>query len=424
MFLVVAALSLTPITYGFAPGSANTYYARVVLKGYLPILGGKEGQGQVDMAIGVTGLNRSLDGKLKTSSDLTDFKLWMNGAQLPLSVETAKGFFPKNTVVFTPQGRVVENDASDSQLPVRLPGLDPKRFPDITYIPIEFPAEGIEEGKSWSFRKLFDTLDINYTVTPQKVSDRSVEMKIDLKARDEFLEDASHTRTETESESAFKVVSDLTGGGAATFNRRTNLVDTVTIKMTIDSKVTETKTNRESPRRLEITLDVSLGKALPSSAALAKVGTGPLDLLRDKIQQSRPVQRALVASQLVHPSSRNWRSAIPLVRSAMDSVHIPSKGAVQGQLQNLAVLTRKTTARIPELLNVHGVQPARNFLSCIPGVVGLYWRPYNERAYRFADQVVQHISPEDASAYQAPGIRRSKNHNKPDLPASKVKARG
>lgn len=427
MLTALAALALTPIAYGLSPGTANTYYVRVGLNGFLPVLGGRQGNAQIDMTVGVKGLPPDPDGNAMASSDLADFHLKLNGAEFPIDLETAKGYFPKNTVAFSPQGRVTKNDAPDVQLPIRLPGLDPKRFPDITYLPIEFPADGIEEGKSWSFTKPFAGVDLSYTITPTHVDDGKVEMKIDLTAHDEYFEDGAHGVTASEKDAADKVVSDLSGKGKATFDRKRNLVDTVSINMESLSKATDLKTKEVTPHSLVTTLDVSLGKPVGGSALAfsnRSSGTGPLDLLRNKIQKSGAVQRALVASQLVHPSGGNWRSAMPLVRSAVNNIHVPSQASVRGQWQNLTVLARNAAVRIPELLDVESVHRARSFLGSIPSVVRSHWSPDNESANRFADKIVQYIAPDNASAYQAAGVRRGKNQHKPSLPASKVKARG
>ncbi len=421
MLSAVAALTLTPIAYGFAPGSTNTFYVRVGLNGFLPLLGGRDGQAQVDLAVAVKGLSPDAS-NLQATSDLTDFHVKFNGAEFPVDLDTAKGYFPKNTVAFTPQGHVEKNDAGDEALPVRLPGLDKKRIPDITYLPIEFPADGIEEGKSWSFKKTFDGADLNYTITPTSVKDDVVQLKIDLTEHDEYFTDDSNGVVPSQDKAADKVVSDLTGSGTATFDRKLNLVSAVSIKMENLSKETDLKTKEVTPHSLTTTLAISLNK--PLALSVSTEGTGALDLLRNKIEQSRPVQTALVASQLVHPTGGKWRSPEPLIRSTVDRINVISQRAVGRQIQNLSVLSRDAASRVPELFNVENVHAVGGFLSSVPSIVGAHWGPYYERANGLANQFIQYISPDDASPSQAARIIRNQNQYKSCLPTRQIKSRG
>src|SRR5437764_859993 len=110
MLTALAALTLTPIAYSLPAGTPSTYFVRVGLNGFLPILGGKEGNAQVDMTVTVQGVAPDAKGDPQASSDLADFHIHFNGAEFPVDLETAKGFYPKNTVTFTPQGHVEKND--------------------------------------------------------------------------------------------------------------------------------------------------------------------------------------------------------------------------------------------------------------------------------------------------------------------------
>jgi len=423
MLAAAVALSLTPIAYGFSPGTTNTYYVRVGLNGFLPLLGGRDGQAQVDLTVAVKGLTPE-SGNQQAMSDLTDFHIKFNGAEFPVDLETAKGYFPKNTVLFTPQGHVEKNDAGDESLPVRLPGLDKKRIPDITYLPIEFPMGGIEEGKSWSFKKTFDGADLNYTITPTSVKDDTVQLKIDLSEHDEYYEDDANAVVPSEDKAAAKVVADLTGGGTATFDRKLNLVSSVSIKMENLSKSTDLKTKEVTPHSLTTTLDISLNKPLALALSNDGRGTGALDLLRNKIEKSRPVQTALIASQLVHPSGGKWRSPEPLIRSTVDRINVISQRAVGRQIQNLSVLSSNAAGRVPELFNVQNVDRVGSFLSSLPSIVRTHWSPYYEGANSLANQFIQYISPDDASPSQAARIIRNQNQYKPCLPTRGVKPVG
>jgi len=407
MIASLAALALTPIAYGFGAGTTTAYYVRVGLDGFLPVLGGRQGKAEVNMAVSVSGLRAAESGDPRASSDLTDFHIKFNGAEFPVDLETAKGYFPKNTVTFSPEGHVVENDAPDVQLPIRLPGLDPKRFPDISYLPIEFPVGGVEEGKSWTFKKNFEGSDLNYTVTPTHVDDTNVEMKVDLAEHDEYFEDESHAVVADQAKAASQVVTDVTGTGTASFDRKRNVVIKVAIKMTAQSNVTDLTTKEKTPRRLDTTLDINADQPLPSAlVSNSGNGSGLLQFLGNEVQKSRPIQRAIIATQLMHPGDGGWRSAVPLVRSAVNSVHIPSQDAMRGQVKNFSKLASHAVARVPELLNVQSVKQAGSFLSSVPGVVTSYWRPHYVGAYRFTQQVIHNFTSGNSSTTQTRNARR------------------
>lgn len=422
---LAAALALSPVAYNLPTGASSTYYVRIGLDGFLPLLGGKEGRAQVDMTLGVEGLAADSQGNPKASSDLTAFQLMFNGQEFPLDLDSVKQYFPKNTISFTPLGHVLTNDAPNNPLPVRLPGLDPKRFPDITYLPIEFPASGVEEGKAFTFSKPFQGVDLNYTVTPTHVDDNEIDMKIDLTQHDESFEDSSHGLVNSEAEAESKVVTDLTGGGTAVFDRKKNQIETVAVKMDSESQVTDLHTKAVSHRKLATSLDVSLEKPLPASPALSKEvgGQGLIGRLGNQIEQSRPVQRVIVAAEIMHPVDRLRRAAAPYVQPAVQQINVPSQSAIVGHLNKLAVLARNAAVRVPELINVDRVQQVGSMLSSIPGVVAQHWSPYNEGLNGLADQVVNYISPYDAGPAQTPRSRRRKNQHKPGLAPSVVKPR-
>jgi len=56
MITALAALVLSPVADSLPTGASSTYYVRIGLDGFLPLLGGKEGKAQVDMTLDVQGL--------------------------------------------------------------------------------------------------------------------------------------------------------------------------------------------------------------------------------------------------------------------------------------------------------------------------------------------------------------------------------
>ena len=69
-----------------------------------------------------------------------------------------------------------------------LPGLDIKRFPDITYVPIQFPTDGAAIGQEWSFKKTFGESDMLYSCRLMKVTDGIAKIAVQIEQEYELLE--------------------------------------------------------------------------------------------------------------------------------------------------------------------------------------------------------------------------------------------
>src|SRR5688500_14619030 len=138
MLILLVLVATTPIAYGLGPGIKANYDVNVTFDGFIPLFGGQQAKVEVNMAVDVRGLAEDDQKRPRASSEITEFAVLFNGSKLPLTVQSVQEFFPKTTVSLSPQGKILKTDAPDVSLPVRLPGLDAKRFPDITYLPIEF----------------------------------------------------------------------------------------------------------------------------------------------------------------------------------------------------------------------------------------------------------------------------------------------
>jgi hypothetical protein len=187
------------LAYGLLPGVSAVFKVTVEFDGYLPLLGGKEGTAVVRMTVPVQGVADKDPAKLSAQSEIETFSISLNGAELPFTAQNVRGFFPKSTVRFLPYGKFLETDAPVKKLPVRLPGLDPQRFADITFLPLEFPPGGIEIGTAYRFEKPFSGQKVTYSATPVKIDEKALNLKIALSQEDE--------------------AGSLTGEGAATFDR-------------------------------------------------------------------------------------------------------------------------------------------------------------------------------------------------------------
>jgi hypothetical protein len=256
--LVLAAI--TPISYNFPVGVKRAYEMQVGFDGYIPLMGGRQAKVQVDMSLDVQGLAPDDKGRPQAVSDLTAVKILFNGTAMPFDLQNVKTYFPKTTVSISPGGRVLKSDAPDILLPARLPGLDAKRFPDITYVPLEFPEGGIELGKEWSFKRTIAGADATYTVKPSKITDQAVDLDVKIDQTSEAFEDANHNPSK-EADGAFKVTTTLTGKGQATFDRALGVVSLFTGQTTAVSSVVDLKNKKAAERRLLTTVRVQLKKS-------------------------------------------------------------------------------------------------------------------------------------------------------------------
>ena len=248
---------LTLIAYRFPVGIHLNYDVMVGFDGYLPVFRGRQSLAEIAMTVDVAGAGPSPEGVPRVISEIKAFHLRLNGATLPFGPESVKTFFPRTTVDCTPEGKQVKTDAPNLRLPVHLPGLDVKRFPDITYLPIEFPINGIEQGKPFNFQKLFGESPVSYEVTPTKINADSVSLSIKLSQTYVAFEDEKKAPTD-EGKAATKIVTDLDGAGTATFDLKRGLVTELNIEANSVGHATDLKTQNQVERKLKTTLKVTL----------------------------------------------------------------------------------------------------------------------------------------------------------------------
>lgn len=258
MLAVLVLAASTPIAYGLGPSVRAAYDVEVTFDGYIPIFGGQVAKVDVKMAVDVRGLVEDDQKRPRASSEITEFTVLFNGSKLPLTVQSVQEFFPKTTVSLTPQGKVAKTDAPNVALPVRLPGLDAKRFPDITYLPIEFPDGGIEVGKPFEFKKAFGDSDVVYSVTPSTITEGAAELDVKLSQTYEVLEDSGGNIVKGLKDAVSKVATTLTGSGKVSFDRKRNLANKVDIEASANSTATNLKSGEKLERKLKTLLRVRL----------------------------------------------------------------------------------------------------------------------------------------------------------------------
>ncbi len=236
------------------------YTLKADFAGYIPVLGGQENADvKVVMGFKVWGIEPE-EGSMRAVSDLTDVEIKFGGAPLPFDIDSVRPYFPKNTISLTPEGKILKNDAPDVSLPVRLPGLDVKRFPDITYLPIEFPAGGFEIGTPFEYKKAFGDSEVNYVVTAEKLEGGTLFLKVKMTQTYETLEDEAKNVTTKEVDAFAKVKTSVKGEGTVEFDTEKGRV--IRSKTVADATGTavEIKSGATTKRELKTTVVVEQKK--------------------------------------------------------------------------------------------------------------------------------------------------------------------
>ncbi len=259
--IAIAAALLIPASYSFPPGRTLTYEMSVTFEGALPLLGGEQAKAELRLGVRVEGLKPDDDGNVRASSELTSLKALLNDTPLPFELENVKAYFPKTTVSLSPQGRVLKTDAPDTKLPVRLPGLDLKRFPDVSYLPLEFPEGGIEEGKEWTFARRFGDTDMAYLCKAVAVSESEAKVEVRIEQRYTTLETEGMQEAADEESAFAKVSTALSGSGVIEFDLKRGIATKVSMDTEAISQVEELKGGKKSERRLKAKLSVKLASA-------------------------------------------------------------------------------------------------------------------------------------------------------------------
>ena len=196
--------------------------------------------------------------RARAASELTSVKLLYNDAVMPMDLKNVQAYFPRTTISLSPQGKVLKTDAPDVVLPMRLPGLDAKRFPDISYVPIEFPEAGIEVGKPWTFKKSLGGSEALYTVNPTKIDADHAYLDVKISQSYETFEDLHHNPVAQDKAPAYKIATTLSGSGTATFDRALGVITLFSGQTEADSVVTDMASTKTSPRKLKTTIQVKL----------------------------------------------------------------------------------------------------------------------------------------------------------------------
>jgi hypothetical protein len=250
MLALVAAIGMIPASYGLQKGAVLLYDLTVRLDGHLPLLGGEKATAEVSLVLKVAGAEPSPTGKPRATTEIIDVKITMNGAALPFGLDSVRAYFPKVTVTLDPLGRVLESDAPDIQLPVQLPGFDLKRLPELTWLPIEFPKDGIEPGSSFGFERKLENGPMSFRVNTKEVSDGLASLAVESSQTYYALESATGELVTIESEAARRTHTSISALGEVKFDLAKGAVRQMTVRADAATHVTPVLGGDSTERRL------------------------------------------------------------------------------------------------------------------------------------------------------------------------------
>ncbi|MHB8634959.1 MAG: hypothetical protein ACYC96_00630 [Fimbriimonadaceae bacterium] len=247
--MLFLGLLLTP-SYRFPVATPVTYHAEMRFDGFLPILGIGQGKAEVGATFEVVGKTAK-----SAAVKLTAFEVKFNGEKIPLDLDDAQKYVPGGTFTYAPNGMVSAWDAPTVAAPIRVPGLDLKHLPEVVFLPIAFPAAGIEEGKSFSFSLPLSGGTADYTVTPGAATADTTTFALTFRERYRNFEDDANQVVQ-EKDAAASVATTVTGTGSGVFDTNLGRFTEFEMDDVATSKATDVQskkvTNRTLTRHLQV----------------------------------------------------------------------------------------------------------------------------------------------------------------------------
>jgi hypothetical protein len=258
MIALLTVLHLTHFkgsSYDFPKGSESKFNVKIQFDGFIPLFGGKIGKADVDMVVRALGVEPKQADMQSVDSEIVELKAVAFGSSLPLNKNNIGQFFPRAIATFDSSGDVKLNDAPEINMPVKLPGLDSKRLPEISYVPLTIDRQAAAGGTPFEFSRKFNGAVMKYKVTPSPQDEFKQEFTIEVSQDSNSFEDA-YGNPIVEAMAKTKVKTVLTGKGSATFNMEKRMFDKVIVETNADSDVTIIKTGKTSKRSLKTTLTI------------------------------------------------------------------------------------------------------------------------------------------------------------------------
>ena len=258
----VIALLLSPMLVQISyqvPQKMVAYTLTIGLDGYIPVIMHRDAKVRLDVGISVQGLPPGAAGVEKAVTDVTTLKLSVDGSVIPSVDRNAVDQYFPESVTLSPQGNIIDsNMPKQVDLPIHLPGVDIKHFPDLSFLAVEFPAQGIEQGTPWTFTRSYGDSTVAYTVTPTSVTDDRIDMNIAFTQDYKDQEGDAYEPVQDPRDAAFDVATHVQGAGTVEFDRKLGLVSQVHVQSDAKGDVTDLATKAVSHRDLKTSIDASI----------------------------------------------------------------------------------------------------------------------------------------------------------------------
>ncbi len=242
------------LSYAFPSGTKATYDLTVSFEGYLPILGRPQNKAEVRMAIEVRGGERDAEGNWVIAYEVKEMQASANGVSLPFTVTNVAAYFPPAKLTVSPLGKVLKTDAPNVAMPIRLPGLDSRRLPEISFLPLEFPVQTVEspirKEQPWTFNRKFGDGEITFTAEALELGEKEASFRVTLRQVQTSFEDASGAPARGEAQRAVQLDAILAGTGKVTFSPATGQAAKWEAEYDVKTTATQLKTNETSLRTL------------------------------------------------------------------------------------------------------------------------------------------------------------------------------
>lgn len=255
--LVAVAISI-PFAYSFPASKPVEYQMDAHFEGFLPIFGGIDGTADIMLAVSVVGIEADIDGSPRVAMDLSDAKVKLKDATLPFDVDSVRKYFPLTTITIDPLGKMLKTDAPDVALPIRLPGLDVKRFPEICFLPVEFPKDGVEANQEWSYERELDGATTPFKAILKSMTDDQLVVGIEFVQSYENFENEAKEVVQSKGDAVASVATTVEASGEATFDRKRNILKSVKVTSKAHSICKPFDNSSESQRDMTTEVTVAL----------------------------------------------------------------------------------------------------------------------------------------------------------------------
>lgn len=243
------------LAYAYVVGNPQQFSVKVDFEGFVPIFGGKEGKASARFTVKATPKEAQGDNTV-IESQVTEFAAEAFGATLPLNGNNISQYFPTATALVSPLGEILRNDAPKIPMPVKVPGLDSQRLPEISYLPIQLPKGDPKIGEKYEYERQFGGIPVKYTVKFKGSEADKAQFDITLYQAIDSFEDIYNNPSD-EKGARYKLTGVMVGAGTATFNIKAHQFEVVKVTTVTDTKVVNVKTKKSSDRKLKTVLEIN-----------------------------------------------------------------------------------------------------------------------------------------------------------------------